>query len=223
MNHAPWGREWSRTAHLPCSHPGETQAGLCSLQHGGSGAGGQSQKLSHCCFSSYAPAVRGRWKSSHLLRDASNPHAEAKNRKANGAGTELGQGKQSSLPPPLHTGIGDFFSLASWFGPHSAQRAAQPRLLPPPSTGKLGCRGELGLGEKGCPGDCFQRAQSCQPRTCFGSAQQGCSPGSLSEPQGCIYPKGRAARGCISPRPGCPGIAAPLFASLPLFLPFKLL
>lgn len=132
MNCGARGREWSWTAPLPCSHLGEKQAGLCSLRHRGCGAGVWSQKLSRCCFSSYAPAVS----SSHLLRDPSNAHEEAKeNRKAKDAGPVVGQGKWSSLPPSLHTGRRDFFSLASWFCPQNAQRAAHPRLLPPPAWG----------------------------------------------------------------------------------------
>lgn len=152
----------------------------------------------------------------------------AKGRNAKRAGWKLGQGKCSSLCPlstlPQGTTLAeqaDFVPRASWFCPQSARRAAQPGLRPPPSWGNQGA-GRRG-GSEGKAGDCFHRAQSRQPRTGFGSAQQGCSPGILSKPWGCIHPKGRAVRGCTSPRPGCPRVAALLFASPPLFLPFKLL
>lgn len=72
------------------------------------------------------------WSSSQGLMEEFSPaqrspqplHRSQTNRKAKGAGVELGQGRQSSLPPPLHTGTGDIFSLASWFCPQSCSTQA---------------------------------------------------------------------------------------------------
>lgn len=124
----------------------------------------------------------------------------------------VGQGKRSSLPPSLHTGRGDFFSLATWFCPQNAQRAAHPRLLPPPAWGNWDS------GQKAVPVTVSQGSVLLIQNKFWISSAGGCSPPSLGA---AFIP--RAVRGCISLRPDCLRTAAPLFVSLPLFLPLQLL
>lgn len=75
------------------------------------------------------------------------PHTEAENRKAKGAGTELSQGHP---PPPFTLAQGSSPAQQTGFDPTVLRGLHSPGCCYP-STGKLACRGELGLSSRLVP------------------------------------------------------------------------